>query len=230
MVVNGTRESDWDRVRLLALRHPDLVLPSYGLHPWWLRERSPRWRETLEALLAADPAAGVGETGLDRWMRNPDPPDQEAVFLAHLDLAARHDRPLSIHCLRAWGRLLDLLRTHPVPARGFLLHSYGGPPDLVPAFVALGARFSFSGHFLQPGKEAKRDTFRLVPPDRLLFETDAPDQLLPESLDAHPLRDTGGRRLNHPANLPVVRAHGPFVEPGQVAATFAALFGPPRTP
>ena len=48
-VVNGTRDADWDLVTALAAAHP-WVLPSYGLHPWFLAERSPHWRERLEAL------------------------------------------------------------------------------------------------------------------------------------------------------------------------------------
>jgi len=226
MVVNGTRESDWDRVADLAERYPDLVIPSYGLHPWWSRERSQRWREDLESRLRANPVAGIGETGLDRWMENPDPADQEEILVAHLELAARLNRPLSIHCLRSWGQLLDVLKAHPRPARGFLLHSYGGPAEMVRTFVDLGAHFSFAGYFLNTFQEKKRDAFRLVPADRLLMESDAPDQALPEELDEFSLRDPAtGKRLNHPANVPAIYQHWPPAEPGRVEANFLSLFG-----
>ena len=42
MVVNGTRESDWPDVAALAKRH-DCVLPSFGLHPWFVHERTADW-------------------------------------------------------------------------------------------------------------------------------------------------------------------------------------------
>ena len=49
-----------------------------------------------------------------------------------------------------------------------------------------------------------RDVARMVPLDRLLIETDAPDQRLPDTLNAYPLTDSAGEPMNHPANLPVV--------------------------
>lgn len=200
MVVNGSTEGDWEDVRVLARRFP-FVLPSFGLHPWYLRERSTGWRERLVQYLDSVPSA-VGEIGLDRWMPEPDLPDQEEVFVWQLELAAARDLPLTIHCLRAWGRLDELLRRHPRPAGGFLLHSYGGPVEMVPGFAALGAYFSISGHFAQDWKRRQRDTFREVPLDRLLIETDAPFMPGPPGWLLEPLpNDTNGRVLNHPVNL-----------------------------
>ncbi|MDA0767331.1 MAG: TatD family hydrolase [Verrucomicrobia bacterium] len=203
-VVNGTSEADWPRVAALARAHPDLIIPSFGLHPWQAHQRSPDWLDLLTEQLHAFPHAGLGECGLDRWIPNHDLPEQTAVFLAQLDLATRLDRPLSIHCLQAWGPLLDLLRDHPRPRRGILLHSYGGSAEMIPLFAALGAYFSFSGYFLEPRKEATRLAFRQIPDDRLLLETDAPDMLPPENLRQHPLTSLDGKALNHPANLPAI--------------------------
>ena len=124
-VVNGTSESDWPAVSALASQHPGLIIPSFGLHPWQGADRSPGWLATLTAFLDRHPAAGLGECGLDRWIQPHDLDDQRQVFLDQLKLAAARNRPLTIHCLRAWGPLLECLRNHPHPERGFLLHSYG---------------------------------------------------------------------------------------------------------
>ena len=129
---------------------------------------------------------------------------QEEVFLAQLQIVAERNLPVSIHCLQAWGRLLELLQKNQRPARGFVLHSFGGPVEMIPAFTKLGAYFSFPGYFLHERKLRQRDTFKHVPPERLLIETDAPDQLLPAEKISFPLADAKGRPLNHPANLAVV--------------------------
>ena len=204
MVVNGTRESDWPVVRALA-RENKTVLPSFGCHPWYLAERTLDWLKNLEVLLDEIPSA-VGEIGLDRW--KPDLPyaGQEEAFIAQLRLAAERNLPVSIHCLQAWGRLHELLRDHPLPACGFVLHSFGGPAAMIPAFTKLGAYFSFPGYFLHERKQRQREVFRHVPADRLLIETDAPDQLLPTEKILQPLAGAGGQPLNHPANLPAVYA------------------------
>ncbi|MEI4913938.1 TatD family hydrolase, partial [Klebsiella pneumoniae] len=38
MVVNGTAESDWERVAEMA-KELAFVIPSFGLHPWFLSKR-----------------------------------------------------------------------------------------------------------------------------------------------------------------------------------------------
>ncbi|HTH46472.1 MAG TPA: TatD family hydrolase [Candidatus Limnocylindria bacterium] len=252
MVVNGSGEADWPAVAALAARHQQVIVPSFGCHPWYLGGRTPHWREELIRCLDATPGAVIGEIGLDRWMlENPDrwraylgpedasavPPslaDQEAAFVAQLRLATERNVAVSLHCLRAFGRLLELLEEHPRPARGFLLHSYGGPVELVAPLARLGAYFSFPGYFAHERKARQREVFRAVPPDRLLIETDAPDQLPPEALNRHPLADpVMGQPLNHPANLATIYQYLAdfLVEPVEsvavrVAANFDRLFGP----
>ena len=230
MVVNGACESDWPQVLALARANP-LVLPSFGYHPWYLHERTLAWLENLEKCLNEFPSA-VGEIGLDRWKPDLSYAGQEEVFLAQLGLAAERNLPVSIHCLQAWGRLHELLRDHPRPARGFVLHSFGGPAEMVPTFTKLGAYFSFPGYFLQERKLKQRETFKAVPADRLLIETDAPDQHLPDDKNCFPLIGTDGKPLNHPANLVAVYAGlaeflGEKMESlaARVAENFQRLFG-----
>ena len=62
---------DWDRVAELARRFPTVVVPSYGLHPWWIIEHygtdnPSSWKDALDQALVANPLAQVGECGLDR--------------------------------------------------------------------------------------------------------------------------------------------------------------------
>jgi TatD DNase family protein len=99
---------------------------------------------------------------------------------------------------------LEILQREPRPHCGFLLHSYGGAVELIPGLVKLGAYFSLPGYFAHPRKARQRETFRRVPLERLLIETDAPDQPLPAERIRVPLLDTDGKPLNHPANLRAV--------------------------
>jgi TatD DNase family protein len=203
MVVNGSCEADWPQVLVLARQHTQ-VIPSFGFHPWYVKERSPNWQQALLRHLEAVPAA-VGEVGLDRWVKDYDLKQQQEGFVWQLRMAAERNLPLSIHCLQAWGPLLDTLRAEPRPRCGFLLHSYGGAPELVGPLAELGAYFSLPGYFAHERKTRQREAFRQVPTDRLLIETDAPDQLLPPERVQYPLTDSAsGKSLNHPANLGAV--------------------------
>lgn len=199
--VNGTRESDWDAVLAMADEFPE-VYPSLGLHPWYVRERTDGWADRLVEALERTPC-GVGEIGLDKWIRDADLDDQEIVFRRQLEIADEFQRPITIHCLQCWGRLLEVLRDSPLPPleRGFLLHSYGGPSELIAEFIEVGARFSFSGYFLHERKKDVRARFRdQIPFERLLLETDAPAMAAPEEMRAIEI----GKDVNHPGNLTVV--------------------------
>lgn len=231
MIVNGSCEEDWPQVAELARRLP-WVRPAFGLHPWYVKERSPAWLTALREHLEAHPQAVVGETGLDRWIENPDIEAQIECFKAQIALAVEFDRPITIHCLRAFGLLDEVLRSVILPRRGFLLHSYGGPVEMVPGFVKLGAYFSISPYFGHPRKAAQLATFASIPLDRLLAETDAPDMYPPPELNPHPLADAAGKTLNHPANLVVsydliAQQHRITREATEeaVATNFARLFG-----
>lgn len=232
MVVDGACEGDWADVKLLAQQSP-VILPSFGYHPWYLHELTANWQKELVRYLDATPNSVIGEIGLDKW--KPDLPyeGQEEAFVWQLRLAAERNVAASIHCLQAWGPMFNLLRKEPRPTKGFLLHSYGGPAEMVRPLAKLGAFFSFPGYYLHERKERQREVFRQIPLECLLIETDAPDQSLPDNLNRHPLMDSAtDKAINHPANLRAVyeglaQALGMDIEKlsKQVEANFQRLFG-----
>jgi TatD DNase family protein len=131
------------------------------------------------------------------------------------------------------GAHVGYLKTEPRPAGGFLLHSYGGPVEMVKSFADLGAYFSLPGYYAHERKDRQRETFRQIPLERLLIETDAPDQALPEARVRFPfLVSTDGKPINHPANLAAVYEFAaelrgaPLAElTPQIETNFLRLFG-----
>jgi TatD DNase family protein len=195
-VVNGTCEKDWPAVAKLADDFPGFVIPAFGLHPWKVDDRSPAWFETLISYLEKYPQGSIGECGLDRWMKKPDLKSQHQTFRRQLRLGAEINRPVTIHCLKAWGPLLDELRAVPILPK-FLLHSFAGSQEVAKECLKLGAYFSFSGYFLHPRKDKVRKVFKSLPPGKILVETDSPDMAPPNPEFAF---DEG----NHPANLKTI--------------------------
>ena len=214
-VVNGTNEEEWSVVAGLPKQY-DWVLPSFGIHPWDCGNRSKEWHAELATQLLANPYAGVGEIGLDRWIVDgirPDDPriaglrvapldEQCEVFATQLRLAAELTRAASIHCVQAWGALLEVLQNTPRPARGFLLHGYGGPAEMIAGFARLGAYFSFNIELVQPCHADRLANFKSIPADRLLVETDAPTKAPPPVRNRFPLGNgADGSAINHPGNI-----------------------------
>lgn len=203
IAVCGTNSRDWKNVLDLASTFPSLgkidgcrlsLLPMLGIHPWFvscragaetppetaITDRGYSWKKSfqcLEKLLRENPGVGVGETGLDFSDRFANRPEQEACFAAHLDLAAKLNRPVAVHCVKAWGRLVDILKEHPAPK--VILHAFGGAPELIPELIRLNCWFSFGPTVMNPKAKKVRASVVAVPEDRLLIETDSDGELLP---------------------------------------------------
>ncbi len=199
-VVNGTSPSDWPAVMSLARSEPRMI-PAIGLHPWEVNEAPTDWQaQFLEAL--ASGARAIGEVGLDQWIGGYDLERQQAAFCWQLKQATQRNLPVSIHCLKAIGPLMETLHREPLPARGFHLHAYNGPVELIPKLVELGAYFSFNAGQLKTVISKAPTRICAVPAERLLIETDAPEMLPATGLRSFDLPNTvHGDALTHPATL-----------------------------
>jgi len=195
----GTSPADWDRVIEIAKSEPG-VEPSCGLHPWHAADSATPgdWLERLEALLAAHPGLGVGEIGLDAL--RPDPKAQMRVFSAQLALAAREGRGVALHVVRAHGEMIGALKSYARQLPRLLLHAASCSPEIWREYERLGACASIGPAVLNPRATRVRELARIVPEDRLLFETDAPDM----AVNGCAVADLGGR--NAPENLPRIIA------------------------
>jgi TatD DNase family protein len=100
---------------------------------------------------------------------------QVAVLEGQLRLARAHRLPVSLHALHALPRLRLVLERDGLPFGG-VLHSYSGSAEQVAPFAALGLHFAFAGPLTWPGARKPALAARAVAPERLLLETDAPDQ------------------------------------------------------
>lgn len=187
--------------RLLALRSDAVRLhPALGIHPQLLPELPARDDDRhladLEAALGRGGAVAVGECGLDgeAAASGGAPMDRQVrVLEAHLALAARHGLPVLLHGLRALDPLRALLERAGLPAGG-VFHSFSGSADQVAPFVALGLHLALAGPVTYEKARKPLEAARAIPRDRLLLETDAPDQCP---------RPHRGR--NEPAYLALVR-------------------------
>ncbi|PIN10825.1 TatD-related DNase [Handroanthus impetiginosus] len=233
--VNGVSEKDWHLVKEMSETYPSVV-PNFGLHPWYISDRTPNWMNSLKEFFATTPSAAVGEIGLDKGSvgKQIDFTDQVEIFRQQLQFAKELKKPASVHCVRAFGDLLEILKSMgPFPS-GVILHSYLGSAEMVPELFKLGAYFSFSG-FLMSMKESKaKKMVKSVPRERILLETDAPGarpkSVNPDSLflierEVSDLKDVSGddgnssssdggkaaqlteENLNHPANIRQVLAY-----------------------
>ena len=187
----GSAQSDWELVRDIASKNK-AIIPSYGIHPWYINSITSNWIQELRCFLD-DGNAGIGEIGLDFAVTNRNDKLQEDLFRAQLELAAEKNLPVSVHCRKAWDVMIRVLGEYKMKQINIILHSYSGPLELIPRLIELNCWFSFSGSITRSNNRRGHDAVRAVPEGRLLIETDAPD--LPPVID-HRVTEP-----NMPANL-----------------------------
>ncbi len=193
LLMAGTEPLDWDRQRELAATHPGLSMV-FGLHPWWAKDAR-AVRDGLdrleEALSQGFAPVAIGETGLDRSPRHKDTLEHQKVsLLGHLRIALDRDLPVVLHVVRSHGLMLECLRSLEEVPRG-MVHAFDGSLEVAREYQALGLHLSVGGRVCAPSARRLQRAVVAIRSERLLIETDAPDQL-PHGLNGE---------LNEPANL-----------------------------
>ncbi len=176
---NAVREQDWISLLERAGIYPCLV-PFIGLHPWYADTASYSWEHTLRSLLDTHADMGIGEIGLDRCCRVPFAV-QLRVFRVQLHLALDRGRPVSIHCVRAWGKLVEELEQASLHGARIMIHSFSGSLETMHRLTRLGVYCSFSPMACTQKGRKPATCIQQVPDSLVLLESDAPSQL-PEEL------------------------------------------------
>jgi TatD DNase family protein len=173
---------DWARQRDLKKRFPKEILTSFGLHPWWVAKHSrEEFDQSLEKLVVslAD-ADGLGEIGLDYGpkVESESHVHQLYAFRRQLELLKAQPKPLVLHIVRSHLDASTLLSEFGPFAREGIVHSFSGTKENARKYLDLGLSLSISGGITRKGFESLKKAVTYIPLDRLLVETDSPDQPL----------------------------------------------------
>jgi TatD DNase family protein len=188
MMCCGVQPGDWEEVANLGKRF-DSVHVSFGVHPWFVEKAEESWRSMLVNYLESHPG-GVGEIGLD-FVRNDILREvQEHFFREQIRIANRLNRPVSIHCRKAFQRVKEIIVQEGLECGG-VMHSYSGAAEMVSQFENMGLYISFSGAITRSRNKKGHKALLAVSSKRLLLETDSPDLAPIDSRE----------ELNEPANI-----------------------------
>lgn len=136
---------------------------SAGVHPWWINSDWQTLWKGVELWAVHPQVVALGECGLD-LLHDGDWVVQEMVFLRHLILAEELHLPVTIHCVRAFDRLLRLRKTVR-PQMKWTVHGFRGKPQLARQLLEAGFDLSF-------GARRNEDSWAITPPERRHWESD----------------------------------------------------------
>lgn len=136
---------------------------SVGIHPWSTVDAVPEELfGRLEAMVADSRVVAIGEAGLDALRGGP-AERQEAVFMRQAAIAEKVEKPLVVHCVRRYGRLMELHKAF-APRQLWIVHGFRGKPELARQLAAAGIGISLG--------QARPDIEAVVPASLLFRETD----------------------------------------------------------
>lgn len=139
----------------------DRGLVSCGVHPWYVEDNESY--DLLEKIVAHPNVVAIGETGYDS-LRGVLLDVQKTNFEKHIELSEKYEKPLIIHCVKAWDQLLASHKKWN-PKQVWIIHGFRGKPQLMEQLKARGFMFSI-------GERFNEDAVCQIPMELLFCETD----------------------------------------------------------
>ncbi|WP_425477421.1 TatD family hydrolase [Dyella solisilvae] len=173
IVVPAVDRESWNRIAAICASHPQ-ALPAYGLHPIYIARHRPEHLAELATQLKTRRPVAVGEIGLDFFLTELDQERQRHFFVQQLRLAREFDLPVIVHARRAMDEVTSTMRR--IGGLRGVVHSFAGSLQQAQRLWDLGFCLGIGGPVTYERAQRLRHVVATMPLDRLLLETDAPDQ------------------------------------------------------
>ena len=171
----GTEDNGFSKILDITNKYKE-VFCSYGIHPHEAKNHKSINREKIiKKVNLNKKIIGIGETGLDFFYNHSDEKDQIKLFIEHIKAAQETNLPLIVHTRSAENKTIEILQSE-LKNKSFkiLIHCFTGSKDFSKKLINIGAYISASGIITFKKSEDLAKTFKAIPNDRILIETDSP--------------------------------------------------------
>ena len=168
-----TTSSGYNNILDIVSKDP-MIYGTFGIHPHETKNYLIEKDEIVKKVRMNSKIIGVGETGLDFYYNNSDKDTQLKSFQNHIEAAIDLNIPLIIHSRNAENETYDILKKNYQKNLKILMHCFTGSTDFALNLVPLNAYFSASGIITFKKSTELQETFKKIPEDKLLIETDSP--------------------------------------------------------
>jgi TatD DNase family protein len=172
LTICTTLES-FKKIKLL-INKDKMIYGTYGIHPHEAKNDKINSDIIIKEIKQTNKIIGIGETGLDFFYNHSDKDDQIKSFEEHIKASIILDIPLIIHSRNADKETLEVLNKYKNNKLKILMHCFTGSKQFAENLLPLGAFFSASGIITFKNSLELQDTFKIIPLDKLLIETDSP--------------------------------------------------------
>ena len=152
----------------------EIVFGTFGIHPHEVENNFISTNVIITNIKQNKKIIGIGETGLDFYYNNADKEKQILSFKNHLEAAAELNIPVIVHSRNAETETFNILNEFKSKNLKILMHCFTGSREFAEKLLDFNTYFSASGIITFKNSIELQNTFKFIPLDRLLIETDSP--------------------------------------------------------
>ena len=171
----STEDKSYDKI-LNIISKNECVFGSYGIHPHEAKNHKfITFKDIIKKTKLNKKIIGIGESGLDFYYNYSDKKDQIKCFEEHITAAQNSQLPIIVHTRNAETETLEILKNR-FKEKSFkiLIHCFTGSKEFAFKLLDLGCYISASGVVTFKKSEDLANTFKEIPNDKILVETDSP--------------------------------------------------------
>ena len=169
-----TTLDSFNRIKEIIKKDP-MIYGTFGIHPHETNNNlSVDKKFIINEVNKNEKIIGVGETGLDFFYDHSDREIQISCFKAHIEAAIELNRPIIIHSREAEDDTYQILKSFKSQGLKILMHCFTGSSSFADKLLDLDAFFSASGIITFKNSLELQNTFKNIPLEKLLVETDSP--------------------------------------------------------
>ena len=169
----STSYESFDRIKNI-IQKDEMIYGTIGIHPHETTKNKITSDIIVKNITENEKIIGIGETGLDFYYNNSDKNDQIKSFKEHIEASIKTNSPLIIHSRDAEVETFEILSEYKNRNLKILMHCFTGSKDFAKKLLTLNAFFSASGIITFKNSFELQETFKFLPLDRILIETDSP--------------------------------------------------------
>jgi TatD DNase family protein len=156
------------------VRKDKMIYGTYGIHPHETTNNKVDKQTIIRSVNENERIIGIGETGLDFFYNHSDKNSQISSFKAHIEASIELDKPIIIHSRDAEKETFEILSSYKNKNLKILMHCFTGSLEFSKKLLTLDAFFSASGIITFKNSTELQNTFKTIPLEKLLIETDSP--------------------------------------------------------
>jgi len=169
----STSFESFSRVKELVNRD-EMIYGTIGIHPHESSTNIITANEIIDNLKNNKKIIGIGETGLDFYYNNSEKDKQITSFIEHIKASIKTNIPLIVHSRNAENETLEILNEYKDENIKILMHCFTGSKEFAEKLLSLNSYFSASGIITFKNSVDLQETFKSIPTENILIETDSP--------------------------------------------------------